>query len=94
MTSAQFQGSKHRYSIATLHLNAASLYDDHGSAATDAIRPPRSLKKADASLPRALRLSIAIGVKWYNEASERYFTVMRFSASFATALGLSTAKIK
>ena len=55
--------------------------DDRGSAVTDAIRRPRSLKKADTPSPRAPRVSTAVGVNLYNEASERYFVVLRCSVA-------------
>jgi hypothetical protein len=76
-----------------LHSNAENC-DDRGPAVTDAIRCPRSQKKADASSSRAPRVSTAIDVNLYDEASERYFIVVRCSGSFATALGLSTARFK
>ena len=42
--------------------------ENRGSAVTDAIRRPRPPKEADASSPRAPRVSTAIGVNLYNIA--------------------------
>ena len=66
-------------------------WNDRGSSVTALMRWPRSWKKADASSPKAPRVSTAIGVNWYSGDSDWYLVDLRLSASLAAAPGRRTA---
>ena len=64
------------------------------SFVTAAMRPPKSLRKAVASSPRAPRVSTAIGTKQWVRLMSSYLVCFRDSASVATTPDPVTARFK